>query len=64
MTLPQYNGEPVVLIHFGRPRTPWLSLCTGTEYVTPRVGGFSGEYPQVTCPLCQYFVLQGASVAG
>jgi hypothetical protein len=62
--MPQYNGLPVALIHFGLDYAPWLTLCTGAEFVTPRMGGFSGEYPQVTCPLCQYFALRGAAVAG
>jgi hypothetical protein len=59
--MPQYSGAPVVLLHLASPSAPWLTLCSGSEFASPRIGGFSGEYPQVTCPLCQYLALQDVS---
>lgn len=56
---PQYDGKPVILVHYSRDVTPpHLTLCTGAPFNEPR-DGTHPDVPRVACPMCLYIVMRG-----
>ena len=56
---PQYDGKPVILVHYSANATPpFLALCTGAPFHEPRDGAYP-NVPLVPCPMCLYVVTRG-----